>query len=184
MTYRNGLQNGPNCKQSSTLGTLRPGHFLPGHRLLGRLGTARKHAMRRILWLLPADLVVGRDAWYSPVCASEGSGLEGGACRGPRGTERGRRGRGECCLAPIFFPLSLSSFFLPWRLATAVGHVPRAPRGPHPVAQGPSPDNPLAGGERRCSSLSVSAWVVPGGRQNARLFIIRSILEAVLVSCF
>ena len=126
---------------SVSLGTLRPGHFLPGHRLLGRLGTARKHAMRRILWLLPADPVVRRDAWYAPVCASEGSGLEGGACRGPWGTERGRRGRGECCLP------SLTLLFLS-ALTPCHGSRPRSarPTGPSPGGTRALTRQPLGGG--------------------------------------
>ena len=129
----------------------------------------------------PRILSWGETRGTLPCARRKGVGSRAAPVAG-RGALREEDGEEES--APISFPLSLSSFFLPWRLATAVGHVPRAPRGPHPVAQGPSPDNPLAGGERRCPSLSVSAWVVPGGRQNARLFVIRSILEAVLVSCF
>jgi len=57
-------------------------------------------------------------------------------------------------------------------------------RCPKWVHEGPHPTHPLRVGGGRSSPPCASAYVVPGGSESARVFVMRSILEAVLVGPF
>ena len=181
MTYRNGLRNGPNCKQSSTLGTLRPGHFRPGQKSRGETRGTLPCARRK----------------------GEGESAAPGAGRGALREEDGEEKNGANCsdffppLTLLFFPASLPLPFLSLpllslgrlapaarhrarrRTATCAGLVPRAPWGaPHARATllqpSPSPFLSLSQVQRGAQSggtRALTRQTLGGGGEKMLFFV-------------